>query len=339
MFDIKKIIDVLKNGGLVVMPSDTVYGLCVDATNPKAVDKILAFKERWPGKAISVFVEDFEMAKEYAVINKESETIYSSLIPGPFTLIVEGKHKLSKGIEAEDGSVGIRIPDNKLILELTKKYGKPITATSANLSGRKPHYSVESFLKTLSKKKKEMIDLIVDVGKLPKNKPSTVIDIREPEIKVLRRGELITKNVKTFISKSERETQKIAEYVFEKNKKPIIFGLSGDLGTGKTIFSQEIGKLAGVKEKITSPTYVIYNDYGKFLHMDLYKINNQNEIDELELIKIISEKEIVCIEWIEKLGKDYLAKLNKIFNPPAGRAGLKLITFNYIDEKTREIKL
>lgn len=332
MFGIKKIIDVLKNGGLVVMPSDTVYGLAVDATNKTAVKKLLGFKERWPGKAISVFVSDFKMAKEYALINKESEIIYSSLIPGPFTLIVEGKHKLAKGIEAEDGSLGIRIPDNKFILDLVIKFGKPITATSANLSGRKPHYSIDSFLKTLSKKKKGVIDLIVDEGKLPKNKPSTVIDIREPEIKVLRRGELIAKNSKTFISKSLRETQKIADYVFEKNKKPIIFGLSGDLGTGKTIFSQEIGKLAGVKEKITSPTYVTYNDYGKFLHMDLYKINNQNEIDELELLKIISEKEIVCIEWIENLGDKNFKEIKKENN-------LVLINFEYVDEKTREIKL
>jgi L-threonylcarbamoyladenylate synthase len=326
-----KIINTLREGGLVVLPSDTVYGLAVDATNQKAVNKLLLFKERWPGKAISVFVSDFKMAKDYAIIDKNAEIVYSNLIPGPFTLIVKGKHRLAKGIEAEDGSLGIRIPDNKLILELVKKYGKPITATSANLSGRKPHYSIESFLKTLSKKKKGMIDLIVDEGKLPKNKPSTVIDIREPEIKVLRRGELIAKNSKTFISKSVCETQKIADYVFEKSKKPVIFGLSGDLGTGKTIFSQEIGKLAGIKEKITSPTYVIYNDYGKFLHMDLYKIENNFELDEIDFWKIIKTK-IVCIEWIENLGEKNLKKLKKENN-------LVLINFEYVDEKTREIKL
>lgn len=314
------------------MPSDTVYGLCVDATNKKAVEKLLKFKERWPGKAISVFVSDFEMAKVWANIDVNAQTIYSNLVPGPFTMIVSGKHKLIKGIEAEDGSVGIRIPDNKLILETVKKYGKPITATSANLSGKKPHYSVESFLKTLSKKKREMIDLIVDIGKLPRNKPSTVIDIRESEIKVIRRGELIAKNSKTFISKSVRETQKLAQYVFNKSKQPVIFGLSGDLGTGKTIFSQEIGRLMGIKEKITSPTFVIYNDYGNFLHMDLYKINNQNEIDEIELLKIISEKKIVCIEWIENLGEKNLEKLKKENN-------VILINFKYIDEFSREIKL
>jgi len=332
MFDVEKIINILKSGGLVVMPSDTVYILAVDATNKLAVEKLLKFKNRWVGKAISVAVCNIDMASLYADINDIEQNIYSSLLPGPFTLISKGKHKVAKGIEAEDGSLGIRIPDNKLIQKVIEKLGKPISATSANLSGRRPHYSVESFLKTLSVTKRNMIDLIVDEGKLVRNKPSTVIDIRESEMKILRRGELIAKNAKSFISKSERETQKIAGLVFKKIEKPIILGLSGDLGTGKTIFSKEIGKLMGVKEKIVSPTFNIYNDYGDFLHMDLYRINNQLEIDEIKFFEIISGKKIVCIEWIENLGKENIDKLKKISN-------LKIITFNYIDETTREIKL
>lgn len=339
MFDIEEIINVLKNGGLVVMPSDTVYILAVEATNKLAVEKLLKFKNRWVGKAISIAVSDFEMASEYAEIGKNEQEIYSSMLPGPFTLVSKGKHKVAKGIEAEDGSLGIRIPDNKMILEVVKKLGKPISATSANLAGRRPHYSVESFLKNLSQTKREMIDLVVDVGKLPRNKPSTVIDIRESEMKILRRGELIAKNAKSFISKSERETQKIAELIFNKLETPIILGLSGDLGTGKTVFSQQIGKLMGVKEKITSPTFNIYNDYGDFLHMDLYRINNQLEIDEIlsasSLDKLGTrsrQAKVVCIEWIENIGKENLEKLKKIAN-------LKIITFDYINETTREIKL
>lgn len=332
MFEVNKIVEVLKNGGLVVMPSDTVYILAIDATNIKAVKKLLNFKNRWIGKAISVAITDFEMANEYAKIGKTEKNIYSSLLPGPFTLISKGKHKVAKGIEAEDGSLGIRIPDNKLILEVIEKIKKPISATSANLSGRRPHYSVDSFLKTLSEKKKKMIDLIIDKGKLPRNKPSTVIDIRESEMKILRRGELIVKDSKNFISKSEKDTKKIAQLVFSKINKPIILGLSGELGTGKTIFSKEIGKLMGIDEKIVSPTFNIYNDYGDFLHMDLYRITNQNEIDGLKFFEIINGKKIVCIEWIENLGKNNLKKLKKYFN-------LKFLIFNYIDEKSREIKL
>jgi L-threonylcarbamoyladenylate synthase len=332
VFDINKIIKTLKAGGLVLMPSDTVYILAVDVSQKKAVEKLQNFKNRWIGKAISVAVCDLKMAKDYAIIPKNEEILYSHLLPGPFTLISRGKHKLMKGIEAEDGSLGIRIPDNKLILEVVKKLGGPISATSANLSGRRPHYSVESFVKSLSEKKKKMIDLIVDGGKLPRNKPSTVMDIRENQMRVLRKGELVAKNAKSFISKSERETQKIARLIFNKLETPIILGLSGDLGAGKTVFSKEIGKLMGITDKITSPTFNICNDYGDFLHMDLYRITNQAEIDELNFFNIISQKKIVCIEWIENLGKENLAKLNKIFN-------LKFLIFNYIDETSREIKL
>jgi tRNA threonylcarbamoyl adenosine modification protein YjeE len=274
------------------------------------------------------------MASEYAEIGKNEQEIYSSMLPGPFTLISKGKHRVAKGVEAEDGSLGIRIPDNKMILEVVKKLGKPISATSANLAGRRPHYNVESFLKNLSQTKREMIDLVVDIGKLPRNKPSTVIDIRESEMKILRRGELIAKNAKSFISKSERETQKIAELIFKKLETPIILGLSGELGTGKTVFSKEIGKLMGIKENITSPTFTIYNDYGEFLHMDLYRINNQLEIDEIKIMELINPpaggKKIVCIEWIENLGKNNLEKIKQ---------KIKFINFSYIDEFSREIKL
>jgi L-threonylcarbamoyladenylate synthase len=354
----------IKNGGLVVYPSDTVYILAVDPTNEKAVKKLLGFKERWTGKAISIAVLNKKMAEEYVELSENGQNIYSNLLPGPFTIVSKGKHKTAKGIEAENGTLGIRIPDNKYINDLVKKLGKPITATSANLSGRTPNYSVKGFLKTLSKKKIEMIDLIVDAGKLPKNKPSTVIDATEPEIKILRRGDLITGNAKTLISKSEKETEKIAKFLLGRSfliqnpsnspfdskgdlntNKPIVFLLSGDLGCGKTVFSRKIGHLLGVKEKITSPTFFIYNEYNldrrssivdrrkidKFLHFDLYKISTDYELEEIKFFELFKPNTISCIEWPENMGKKNLEKLEKITN-------CKNINFRYVDEETREIK-
>jgi L-threonylcarbamoyladenylate synthase len=355
---LKEVVDVLKDGGLVVFPSDTVYILAVDPTNGMAVEKLLAFKNRWTGKAISIAVLDKKMAKEYVELNENGENIYTNLLPGPFTIVSKGKAKVVKEIEAENGTLGIRIPDNKYILDLIKLFGKPITATSANLSRRTPNYSIASFLKTLSNKKKEMIDLIVDAGKLPKNKPSTVIDATESELKILRRGDLITGGSQTLISKSEKETEKIAEFLLKKfidevetpymaslQKKPLIFALTGDLGCGKTVFSRKIGHLLGIKEKITSPTFVIYNEYSispnpsltrggqninKFLHFDLYRINTDYELEEIKFFELF-KKNIACIEWPENMGKknfERLKKENKVVT----------IQFKYLDEKTREIK-
>ncbi|MDD4026580.1 MAG: L-threonylcarbamoyladenylate synthase [Candidatus Shapirobacteria bacterium] len=338
---------ILKNGGLVVFPSDTVYILAVDPTNQKATEKLLSFKNRWTGKAISVAVFNKKMALEYVELNENGQNIYTNLLPGPFTIVSNGKHKVSLGIEAENGTLGIRIPDNKYIHDLVKIFKKPITATSANLSGRTPNYSIASFLRPLSNKKKKMIDLIVDAGKLPRNKPSTVIDATEAELKILRRGDLITTNSQTLISKSEKETGKIAEFLLKKYiDKPIIFALTGDLGCGKTVFSRKIGHLLGVKEKITSPTFVIYNEYQiplsfghppltkggqkKFLHFDLYRISADYELEEIKFFELFKNN-IACIEWPENMGEKNFEKLKK-------ENKMVTIQFKYLDENTREIR-
>jgi L-threonylcarbamoyladenylate synthase len=355
---IKRAAGVIKSGGLVVYPSDTVYILAVDPTNQGAVDKLLGFKNRWTGKAISIAVLDKKMAIEYVDLSDNAKNIYTNLLPGPFTVVSKGKHKVAKGIEAEDGTLGIRIPDSQWISKLVRVVGGPVTATSANLSGRTPHYSLASFTKTLSKKKLMMIDGMVDGGKLPPNKPSTVIDATEPEIKVLRRGDLMVGKSQILISKSERETEKVAEFLLKRvsasetpTEKPIVFGLSGDLGCGKTVFARKIGHLLGVKEKITSPTFVIMNEYktlspvpfplrgqgekvflvDKFMHFDLYRLGAKYEFEEIKFLEHFLPGVVACIEWPENMGEEYLDKLKKIskYIP---------INFSYVNEKTREIK-
>ncbi len=337
---IKEAVKVILKGGLVVFPSDTVYILAVDPTNKEAVEKLLSFKNRWVGKAISIAVLNKDMALDYVYLSDNADNIYSNLLPGPFTIVSNGKHQVAKGIEAENGTLGVRIPDNKYLYDLIKKLGRPITATSANLSGRTPNYSIESFLRPLSNKKLKMIDLVVDGGKLPRNKPSTVIDATESELKILRRGDLVTGKYQTLISKSEKETEKIAEFLLKKfGGQPVIFALTGDLGCGKTVFSRKIGHLLGVKEKITSPTFVIYNEYlissnspfKKFLHFDLYRISTNYELEEIKFFDLFENNTISCIEWPENMGKKNFEKLKKIANVVS-------INFEYIDDKTREIK-
>ena len=329
-------------GSLVIFPSDTVYILAVDPTNQKAVDLLLSFKNRWTGKAISIAVSDIDMAKKYVKLSDNTKDIYKNLLPGPFTIVSPGLHRVAKGIEAENGTLGIRIPDSKFILDLVKILGRPITATSANLSGRTPNYSVASFLKPLSLKKKNLISLIVDAGKLPKNKPSTVIDAVGSEIKILRRGDLITGSSETLISKSETETGKIAEFLLKKalklgNNKAIVFSLSGDLGCGKTVFSRNLGKKLGITQKILSPTFVIYNQYSltnspfkTFYHFDLYRLNSENEFKEINFLEHFLPSTISCIEWPENMGASLFQNLQK-------KCHLISLNFTYLDPSTRQI--
>ena len=265
---------VLRSGGLVVFPSDTVYGLLADSTNPKTIDKLLYFKQRPMGKAISVFVADKKMAEEYVIIskldsneiNQNANNIIKNLLPGPFTIICNSRHKTDSRLEAENGTLGIRIPDYPLIAELLNQFGKPITATSANVSGNPPVHSISALVKSLSKKKKSALNLVVDAGILPKNKPSTVIDTTTGQLKTLRIGNLLPRTSRSLISKSERETKELARFLatkfIKKNlSRPLVFLLEGDLGAGKTIFAKGLGKALGVKEEVTSPTYTLCYEY------------------------------------------------------------------------------
>lgn len=339
---IKKSVEFISNGSLVIFPSDTVYILAVDPTNQKAVKTLLSFKNRWVGKAISIAVSDIDMAQKYVELSKDTKNLYKNLLPGPFTIVSPGRHRVAIGIEAENGTLGIRVPDSKPILDLVRLLGKPITATSANLSGRTPNYSIASFLKPLSQKKKKLISLIVDAGKLPKNKPSTVIDAVGSDIKILRRGDLITGSSETLISKSEKETGKIAQFLLNKaqnlnSKKPIIFSLSGDLGCGKTVFSKSIGKKLGITQKITSPTFVIYNQYilkssiyKIFYHFDLYRLSSNFEYQEINFLDHFKPQTITCLEWPENMGKDLFKKLLK-------KTNIISVNFSYLDSTTRQI--
>ena len=346
---INKTIDILRIGGLVIAPSDTVYGLLVDATSEEAVKKLSLFKNRPLGKPISIFVTDLLMLKTQVDINKEQLRLVQALFPGPFTVVLPSKHLVVPLLESERGTLGVRIPDYEFVTKLVKKFGKPISATSANLSGRPPHYSVKSLLNTLPEKKKRLIDLIIDNGQLPRNRPSTVIDLTKSQVRIIRYGDIVFKDIKTFITKSPTQTKKVAQYILKnllkKNlQKPLVFILEGELGVGKTIFIKGIGEYLGLKS-IISPSFVIYYEYvsinppagragrliDTFVHVDLYNIQESEEFKYLGLEKYFKEKNIVCIEWGEKAGE--------ILNLLREKGKIVYVKMRYINNKNREIEI
>ncbi len=325
---IKKIAKVVKSGGLVVFPFDTCYVFVVDPTNQEAVDKLYEIKGRSINKAVSVAVGDLDMAQKYTKMTKQNLLICQKLLPGPFTMVVEGKHKLAKGIEATDGSLGIRIPDFKPVQDLAKALGVPITATSANVSGQSICHNLASLKNQLSSKKEALVDLWVDGGQLAVRQASTVMDIRGKKIKTLRRGDIVLdKSGKGLVSESVKETKTVAKMIFEKaiknnSQKPLVFFLTGDLGCGKTVFARKIGRILGIKGKIVSPTFNIINNYDvrfkiqdlrikEFLHIDLYRIREEEELEELGFLKLFNKNTITCIEWPEVMGKNYFEKLRE----------------------------
>jgi L-threonylcarbamoyladenylate synthase len=340
---VKKTVEVLEKGGLVIAPSDTVYGVLVDATNEEAVRKLIQFKNRPIGKSISVFVADFQMLNEQVNVSTKQKKVLQELLPGPFTIVLLSRHKVSKLLEAEKGTLGVRLIDYSFIEQVLKQFGKPTSATSANLSGKSPHYSAQSLLNQLPQSKKNLIDLVVDAGQLPRNKPSTVLDLTTPTLKVLRQGDIVWNEEHFFHSSSENQTKKIAQFILEKyilshvHKKPVVIILKGDLGAGKTIFVKGVAEKLGVT-KIVSPTFTIYYEYKvnkqniKMLyHYDLYNVEDAEEFKYLGVKENIKLGNIIFFEWGEKSGA-FLETLQK-------KSEIIFIEITYKDQTTREIKL
>lgn len=180
----KLALEILSSGGMIIYPTETCYGLGADATNDKAVKKIIDIKKRSKSKKISVAFSDIRMAKDYLVVTKRAEKLIKAFMPGPLTLIVESKKKKR---------VGFRIPGNEFALRLIKKFGKPITATSANISGEGELYKIKDVIKTFDKK----VELILDSGNLSKTKPSTVYCVVEDRI--LRKGPVSEKKIREVL--------------------------------------------------------------------------------------------------------------------------------------------
>ena len=330
---VAKTADVLKRNGLVVAPSDTVYALIVNAASANSVKKLIEFKSRPAGKPISVFVTGFKELEDNAGLNGYQSKIVRELLPGPFTVILPSRHKVAPMLESEKGTLGLRIPDYPFINRLVREFGKPLTATSANVSGRSPHYRISTLLNELPKAKKGLVDLIVDAGQLPHNEPSTVVDLTGSDLKIVRQGDITFKSSKNFLSKSASQTQKIGRYIFEKYRelsstKPLIFIIEGELGVGKTVLIKGMGEAMGI-DNIISPSYVIYYEYGNFYHFDLYNVQEHEEFGHLGIDKLLKPGNILAFEWGEKSG-DIIDKLKK-------KGNVVYIRMRYVSEKEREV--
>lgn len=308
----KAAVDVLKTGGLVVYPTETVYGIGADATNPEAVKKLSEYKNRPFGKPYSIAVTDQKMAGEYVELNKTAKDLYREFLPGPLTIISKGKHKVVPDVESEEGTLGVRIPDYKLVLEIVKKIGKPITSTSANASYKKRPYAIHDILDNISDKQKGLIDLIIDAGTLPPNEPSTVIDTTLDDVVTLRQGEIKFSEENKILSRSEENTQNLAKELWQKyekhkGKRAVVFALQGEMGTGKTIFTKGLASAMGIKELVTSPTYNLIHNYSlvpsaySLAHIDAWRLENSDELKALEFEDLIKNKSVVSIEWAERV--------------------------------------
>jgi L-threonylcarbamoyladenylate synthase len=176
---------VIKKGGVIVAPTDTVYGLVADATNENAIKKIYAMKQRPAEKHLPIFVKNIAMAKKLAAISPRQQGILEEKWPGKVTALLIRKDELR--IFGTGGKkIALRIPFYHFINSLLETLNTPLAGTSANISGQPSATKIDDVLKQLSSQN-QLPDLAVNGGDLPESKPSTIIDMTEPEIKIIRK--------------------------------------------------------------------------------------------------------------------------------------------------------
>lgn len=184
--EIQKVVKILKEGGLVIYPTDTVYGLGCDITNTKALERIAKLKGTKLEKANFSFVcNDLSNISEYVKnLDTTSFKILKRALPGPYTFILEGNNNLPKEFKKKK-TVGIRVPDNNIALELVKQLGNPIVSTSIYDDDEVIEYTTDPEL--IFEKWQDKVDAVIDGG-YGANVASTIIDLTGPEPEVLREG-------------------------------------------------------------------------------------------------------------------------------------------------------
>jgi len=179
---LEKSIQVLNDGGVVIFPTDTVYGFLADASNKKAVEKVFKIKKRLRLKPLPVFIFNIKMAKELAEIGKEQEKILKKYWPGKYTFVLNRK-KDKKLYGVDKKTIALRIPKHKPLNVLLKKINKPLVQTSVNISREPALTKISDIIKQFNDKNV----LIIDMGNLKKSKSSKIIDLTNNKIKVLRK--------------------------------------------------------------------------------------------------------------------------------------------------------
>lgn len=185
------IVSELLNGKTVVFPTETSYGLGCDATNQFSINKIYDIKGRPEHKPLLVVVPDVESAKKILKWTPVIDKLADKYWPGPLTVVGENASRdLGNGVVSKEGTVAVRVTNHPLLRSITEKLGKPLVATSANISNAGDIYSSDEAI-SIFEKNKVQPDLILNFGTLTKNKPTTIVQVIQNEIRILRQGEIL----------------------------------------------------------------------------------------------------------------------------------------------------
>ena len=193
---VQKAVEILLSGGIVAYPTETFYALGVKFDMEDSLNKLYTIKQRPVEKAIPLIIGNRQLLSMLtSSVNRTAVSLMDRFWPGPLTLIFPALKNLSDYITAGTHTVAVRIPGESFALQLAKSAQFPLTATSANISGRPPARDAKTVIEYFN----DMIDLIIDGGKTPGGSPSTIVDVTGETVRILREGVIKKENMAAYI--------------------------------------------------------------------------------------------------------------------------------------------
>ena len=188
--------EIIKNGGIVVFPTETVYGIGTNGLDKEAVERLYKIKERPLNKPISLLVSDYEMIEKVVKdINELEYKIMKKFFPGPLTIILNKKDIVPDIVTSGGSTVGIRMPEEEITRKLIEYAGVPIAAPSANISGKASGIDLQEIVKEFGDK----VDYYIDGGKSKIGIGSTIVKVENNSIKILREGSISKKEIENIL--------------------------------------------------------------------------------------------------------------------------------------------
>ena len=191
--EIEELSNILKNDGVLAVPTDTVYGLCARMNSKKARENLIEIKNRPKNKAFPIMCNSIEQIKSVAKVNEKSEKVINAFMPGPITILLEKRKEIPEYVNNGLRLIAVRMATSKPLEEIIEKVGSPIFMTSANLSGEPVCKSIEEIQKIFPN-----IDGTM-AGEVSYGQASTIVDCTSDEIKIIREGPISLEEIKRVI--------------------------------------------------------------------------------------------------------------------------------------------
>ena len=186
---------ILRNGGLIAFPTETVFGLGVIYDNKDSYQRLIDVKRRPPEKPFTLMCGDVNDIFKYAYINEKAKKLIDAFMPGQFTIILKAKENLPSYVISKEGNVGIRVSSDELVSNLIKKVGKPLLVPSADKSGERPAHNVNDVLNAFNENE---LDGVIE-GESISNTPSTIVMMNDDDIIIIRKGLISEDDIKKVL--------------------------------------------------------------------------------------------------------------------------------------------